>query len=257
MATRFSISGWRSSTIAPRYSPPSAAGSPVTPAAMPAQPESNVGPVNAAAQSPLTAAALAITPQTLNDSKLGSRLFGSTVPGKAQPFLAESVYQQPNVPAFLSQAVSDLNTEQALKRSLQSEWNNKILGLANSGSPDSYLYQEAVRAASVAPGAHVNFGAAIQSPDVAAGYKAASEGAGKLATAQAGAISAPQQLQSKISMLQREKEQLGQNAFGQYHNSRQQKIDQELFDLQSQLSGANTVAAGNNTRGWTAPKLPY
>lgn len=252
MPSRFSISGWRTSTIAPKYSAPAAA-APV----LETPPASNVGSVNALAQSPLTAAALQKTPQTLNDPTLGSVRFGSTIPGRAQPFLAESVYQRPEIPAFLSQAVSDLNTEQALKRSLQAEWNNKILGLAQQGGSNGYLFQEAVRAASVSPGAHVSFGAAVQNPDIGTGYKTAAEGASKLATAQAGAISAPQQIQSKIAMLQREKEQLGQNAFGQYSGSRQQKIDQQLFDLQNQLSGANTVAAGNNSRGWTAPPLPY
>lgn len=204
-----------------------------------------------------TAGNLARTPGKLNDPTLASRAFGSTVPGAVKPAFAESVYQRPNVPAYLAQAVTDLNTGQSLQRSLQSEWNNKILGLASGGGPNSYLYQEALRAASVSPGAHVNFGAAVQSPLLGEGYKAAAVGQANLTNAQAGAIAAPQQYQAQIAALQKERQQLGQNAFGMYSNSRQQQIDNQLFNLQGLLAGSQNVAAGNNrSSGWTST-LPY
>lgn len=203
-----------------------------------------------------TAGNLARTPGRLNDPTLASRIFGSTVPGTVKPALAESVYQRPNVPAYLTQAVADLNSGQSLQRSLQQEWNNKILGLATNSGPQNYLYTEALRAASVSPGAHVSFGAAVQNPDIGAGYRSAALGQASLSNAQAGAIAAPQQYQAQIAALQRERQQLGANAFGQYTGSRQKAIDDQLFNLQSLLSGANTVAAGNNrSSGWT-PAMP-
>jgi hypothetical protein len=158
----------------------------------------------------------------------------------------------------LAQAVTDLNTEQALKRSLQSEWNSKILGLAQGGGPNNYLFQEALRAASVSPGAHVNFGAAVQNPDIGTGYLQAAQGQRAEATARAAAISAPQQHQQQIAALQKERQQLGANSFGMYSGSRQKAIDDQLFQLQTQLAGANQVASGQNrTSGWTPAPLPY
>lgn len=204
-----------------------------------------------------TAGNLARTPGKLNDPTLASRMFGSTVPGAVKPVAVSSVYQQPNVPAYLSQSISDLNTGQSLQRSLQSEWNNKILGLATNSGADNYLYQEALRAASVSPGAHVSFNSAVQDPRVGQGYQAASLGQANLAKAQAGAIAAPQQYQNQIAALQREQQLLGQSAFGQFQNSRQQQIQNQLFNLQNQLAGSQSVAAGNNrASGWNSA-LPY
>lgn len=244
MASRFSISGWRTSTIAPKM---------VTQPAIPA-----ATPLPNIATEGYTAGNLARTPGKLNDPTLASRAFGSTVPGAVKPAFAESVYQRPEVPAYLAQAVTDLNTGQSLQRSLQSEWNNKILGLATGGGPDSWQFQEALRAASVSPGAHVNFGAAVQNPLVGEGYKAAAVGQASLAKAQAGAIGAPQAFQSQIAALQREQQLLGQSAFGQFQGSRQQQIQNQLFNLQNQLAGAQTVAAGQNrVGGWTPNALPY
>lgn len=252
MASRFSISGWRTSTIAPKM-----VTQPQTPVAATQLPQSYVGPLNALAQQPYTAASLMRSPGAVNDPKLASRAYGSTVPGTVKPAFAESVYQRPEVPAYLAQAVTDLNTGQSLQRSLQSEWNNKILGLASGGGANGYLFQEALRAASVSPGAHVNFGAAVQNPDIGTGYLQAAQGQKAQALATAGAIGAPQQYQQQIAALQRERQQLGANAFGQYSGSRQKAIDDQLFNLQGLLAGANTVAAGQTrSSGWTS-QLPY
>lgn len=253
MASRFSISGWRTSTIAPKMVTQPAA---FTPA--PALPQSSVGPVNAFAQQTGTAADLFRSPTALRDPTLASRSYGSTMPGAVKPAFAESVYQRPQVPAFLTQAVSDLNTGQSLQRSLAAEWQNKIFSAAtDKENPNSYLFQEALRAASVNPGSHVSFGAAVQSPLIGQGYQAAAEGQAKLSQAQAGAISAPQQYQEQIAALQRERQQIGQNAFGMYSGSRQKQIDDQLFNLQGLLAGSQMVAAGNNrSSGWTS-QLPY
>lgn len=245
MASRFSISGWRTSTIAPKM---------VTQPAIPA-----ATPLPNIATAGYTAGNLVRTPGRLNDPTLASRMFGSTVPGTVKPVAVSSVYQQPNVPAYLTQAVADLNSGQSLQRSLQSEWQNKIFSAANDpNNPNSYLFQEALRAAAVSPGSHVNFGSAVQSPLIGQGYQAAAASQASLAKAQAGAIGAPQQFQAQIAALQREQQLLGQSAFGQFQGSRQQQIQNQLFNLQNQLTGSQTVAAGNNrASGWMPAPLPY
>lgn len=128
--------------------------------------QSIVGPVNAKAQAPLTATDLNTTPSTLVDPTLGSRSSVNPNTGIRDPVLSASVYSQPDVPAYLSQAVAALNEEQALKRSLQAEWNNRLMEGAGSGGPNSYLFAEALRAASVSPGASVGFGQRIADPAV-------------------------------------------------------------------------------------------
>lgn len=129
---------------------------------------SATGAVNALAQNNVTADALRTTPSTLADSSLGSRRFKNPNTGIRDVAASASVYNQADVPAFLSQAVSSLNAEQALQRSLQAEWNDKLLRGAMgqySGSADPYVWMEALRAASVGPGSSVNFGQAIQDPN--------------------------------------------------------------------------------------------
>lgn len=129
--------------------------------------DSAVGPVNALAQNNVTADSLRTTPSTLADSALGSRRFVNPNTGIRDAAVSASVYAQPDTPAFLSQAVSQLNAEQALRRSLQAEWNDKLLRGATGqiGGADPYVWMEALRAASVSPGASVAFGQAIQDPN--------------------------------------------------------------------------------------------
>ncbi len=125
------------------------------------------GPVNAMAQNNVTAADLRTTPSTLADSTLGSRRYMNPNTGIRDVAVSGSVYAQPDVPAFLSQAVSNLNAEQALRRSLQAEWNDKLLmgAMGQVSGSDPYLWMEALRAASVGPGSSVSFGQAIQDPN--------------------------------------------------------------------------------------------
>jgi hypothetical protein len=131
------------------------------------QPRDSVtGAVNAMAQNPVTASDLRTTPSTLADSSLGSRRFVNPNTGIRDVAVDASVYAQPSVPAFLSQAVSSLNAEQALRRSLQAEWNDKLMrGAMGMSGTDPYVWMEALRAASVNPGSSVAFGQAIQDPN--------------------------------------------------------------------------------------------
>lgn len=122
------------------------------------------GTNSALAKAPITADALRTTPSTLSDARLGSRGFVNPNTGIRDVVASGSVYNQPNVPAFLSQAVAGLNAEQALRRSVQAEWNDRLLRNAES-SGDPYLWMEAIRAASVNPGSSVAFGQSIQDPN--------------------------------------------------------------------------------------------
>lgn len=139
--------------------------------------KSIVGPVNAVAQSPLSADILRTTPQTVADKTLESRKYVNPNTGVRDPVLSGSVYTQPDVPAFLSQAVANLNAEQSLRRSLQAEWNNRLLQGAASPGPNAFLFAEALRAASVAPGSSVAFGQRIADPQVGAAQKIAATSA--------------------------------------------------------------------------------
>lgn len=129
---------------------------------------SATGPVNALAQNNVSADSLRTTPSTLSDSALGSRKFLNPNTGIRDVAATGSVYAQPDVPAFLSQAVASLNAEQSLRRSMQAEWNDKLLrgamGQYAAGGADPYVWMEALRAASVNPGSSVAFGQAIQDP---------------------------------------------------------------------------------------------
>lgn len=122
------------------------------------------GTNSALAKAPITADALRTTPSTLSDARLGSRSFVNPNTGIRDVVASGSVYNQPNVPAFLSQAVAGLNAEQALRRSVQAEWNDRLLRNAESSS-DPYLWMEAIRAASVNPGSSVAFGQQILDPN--------------------------------------------------------------------------------------------
>jgi hypothetical protein len=77
------------------------------------------------------------TPSTLSDPTLASRHYLNPNTGIRDPIASGSVYAMDNVPAYLSQAVASLNQEQALRRSLQAEWNDRILRQALNGGSDS------------------------------------------------------------------------------------------------------------------------
>lgn len=131
-----------------------------------------VGPINAVGQKSASAADLLTRGGYARDRKLASRDFMNPNTGVRSPAIVASVYRQPNMPAYLTQAVERLNMEQGLRRSLQSEWNNRILRQAATPGPDQYLWMEAARAASVSPGAAVTFRQAVQNPMIGQGYKA-------------------------------------------------------------------------------------
>ena len=167
--------------------------------------------------------------------------------GRRDVAAQSSVYQRSDVPEYLTSAISNLNAEQSLRRSLQSEWNDRLLKSASQGGPNSFLFQEALRAASVSPGAHVAFGSAVQNPAIgnAAMMRASSEAAQAHATAEA--LSAPAQIASQLAKLHTKRAQLPSGGFG-FTTPEQMALDAKIQNLQSQLPGAVQIASGSMNR---------
>lgn len=245
----FGISGWTSRAASPKSlesrrvtAPP-----PVTPVT-----QSTVGPVNALAQTVATANQLQNNTATPNDPSLASRSPSSAdLAGRRDVAAQASVYRTPNVPAFLTQAITDLNANQSLRRSAQAELVDRLFGEAMTGNLAAW---DALRAASVQPGAHVNL-SPITDPNVGLGYaNAALASAGQLA-AQTRAVQAAQAIPSQIAQLEAQRARLGNTGFGGYIGSQQQRLDQQLTDLYASQSGRSGVqmlgqAAARGGSGW-------
>lgn len=253
--------GWTATTIGPSAKLQSRAGTALMGAATTPTPgPSSVGPVNALAQLPITADVLRSPSMNLVDPTLASRPFVNPNTGAREVAAQASVYQQPNVPAFLQEAVSKLNAEQALRRSMQSELLNKIMSNAQAGGPDAYLWQEALRAASVTPGAHVNFAAPIENPALAAAQQTAAQAYQQEAAQRTHAVMAANQATNNLHRLEMQRSALGNAAFGMYQGSPQQKLDQRLFDATLAATPTSSVqllgrSAARNSGGWT-PTMP-
>jgi hypothetical protein len=208
----------------------------------------------------MTAEQLMTDPSAAHDPTLASRAYLDPMTGFRQVAAQTSVYEQPNAPAFLQNAVNSLNAEQALRRSLQSELTNRLLSGVQAGGPSSYLFDEALRAASVSPGAHVNFGAPVQSPLIGEGYNVVANAFANRLDQQKQAITAANSVAAQLTALQKQRDSLGANAFGQYAGSPQQKLDQQIFGLQEQNQPQSAVqslgrAAASGSSGWL-PSLP-
>lgn len=231
----FSQSGWTSRAASPKSlesrritTPP-----PVTPVT-----QSSVGPVNALAQTLATAAQLRTNTTTPKDPTLASRSpSGADLAGRRDVAAQASVYQTPNVPAFLTQAISDLNANQSLRRSAHAELIDTLFGQAMTGNLSAW---DALRAASVQPGAHVSL-SPITDPNVGIGYQTASNAyAGQLA-AQTGAIRAAQAVPGQIATLEAQRARLGNAGFGGYWGSQQQNLDRQITDLYGAGSARSAV----------------
>ena len=226
-----------------------------------AQPaESAVGSVNGLAQNPLTAADLLAKPTDLHDPKLASAPYGNPMQGFRDAPIVSSVYQTNNVPGFLQQSIANLNAEQALKRSLQSEMVNRIMMGMQQGGPNGYLWTEALRAAAVNPGAHVAFNASVMDPAIGAGYSKAAGAYADKTNQQTTALKAANSAGSMIPDLETQRARLGSVVMGGYQGSPQQRIDQQLTQAHLQASpqsGTQQLArsvSGPNS-GWF-PSIP-
>lgn len=201
---------------------------------------SDVGSVNGLAQLPMTAADLLASPSDIHDPKLASAPYGNPGTGFRDAPIISSVYQTNNVPGFLQQSIANLNAEQALKRSLQSELVNRIVGGMQGGGPNAYLWTEALRSAAVNPGAHVSFNAAVQNPLIGQGYNTAANAYAGKTTQQTQALSAANRAGAAIPELEQQRAKLGSVVMGGYTGSAQQKLDH-------QISGAYEAASPNSS----------
>jgi hypothetical protein len=210
-----------------------------------------VGPVNALGQKSASAADLLTPGGYARDRKLASRSFMNPNTGIRSPAISASVYRQPNMPAYLTQAVERLNMEQGLRRSLQSEWNNRILQAAATPGPNQYLWMEAARAASVSPGTAVTFSKAVQNPAIGEGYKA-------MATEQANVEKQRLANLTRASNLQRQLEGMPQDAPGRAEIMLQIRDAQELAKgLPSSATNPGAAASRPPPTTTTAKKAPF
>lgn len=218
-----------------------------------AQP-SVVGPANAAAQNPVSAQTLMTTPQTLSDPTLGSRAFMNPNTGIRDVAASGSVYAMSEVPPYLSQAVSALSSEQALQRSLQAEWNNRLMQQASGGGKDAYLWLEALRAASVSPGASVNFGGPVQNPALGRAAETSAIASAALDKQRTQQLARVTQLNAQIAAAQRA---TGNVMPGSYEYFNRQNL---VADLQGQLNTirpiAQASAGSGGVGGWSAVPRP-
>jgi hypothetical protein len=190
----------------------------------------------------------------LNDSTLGSRLYGNPLVGKRTVGAATSVYNNVNVPAYLAKAVNDLNDEQARARDNLNSWQSRLLDLYSQGGENAYLIAEALRATSVNPGSHVGFGAPVQDPRVGEGYLKNSEATANNLDAKTSAMNRASSLERRLAALNKQRAGLGDSGFGLYEGSAQQKLDNSIFNTRSALRQASPMgaSAAKSSNGWVS-----
>lgn len=252
-------SGWTASSLAPNMELHDASlATRIPDAPLPAPAASVTGPVNAWAQIPLSAAQLRTDPSVAKDPSLASRSYMNPMTGLRDTAASASVYQQADAPAFLQQAISNLNAEQALKRSMQAELVNRIITGMQGGGNDSYLWTEALRAAAVNPGAHVAFQSAVSDPAVGRGYETASKAAAGKLTEQTKSLSMANSALSALPDLQAQRARLGSVVMGGYQGSDQQRLDnkiQQAYMNSGPSSSTQLLGRSANYSGWM-PSLP-
>jgi len=105
-----------------------------------------------------------ISPAALNDPKLASMTYKSTPQNTPLKVGASiSAFSNTQAPAFLTNAVNQLNNTQSLQAASQEQFRQQLLDAVLGGN---YLAAEALRASAVTPGAKVGFGGAVQNPQV-------------------------------------------------------------------------------------------
>lgn len=245
MAT-FSFTGWTSQSAAP-----STLASRVVNPTPQFNTDSSIGPLNAAAQNPVTADALKTTPATLADSTLGSRQYQNPLTGQRDAPIVASVYAQPNTPAFLQESIDSLNANQSLRRATQAEWMDRLFKQAAGGD---YLAWEALRAGSVQPGAKASFGAAVQDPLTGKAMQAAAQSDAALKTQQARALQAEQDIKDQIATLTQERDQKAQSIQAGAWGDRIGQLNQQIAELTQRAKSGGQSTAGS---GWVPSGSAY
>lgn len=213
---------------------------------------SNIGWLNWIAQNPVTADQLLLPAQSLQDPKLGQMTsYTSPLVGARRTEAQVSLFNDPNAPASIMQQIQSLNMNQSLRRAQQAEYINRLFGAA----VESPVYAEALRAASIQPGASAAFGARILSnPEMAANVTGAQASAQNIA-ARTAAINAVDTRQRQLQQLQQQRASLGQNPMGFYTGSQQEKLDKQIMALESDIrnnQGTQRIAesAAGTSSGW-------
>ncbi len=217
---------------------------------------SSIGGVNGLAQLPISAADLLANTGATNDSKLESRTYMNAPANSRQVAASTSVYAQPNAPAFLADRVADLNSEQTLRRSAQAELLNRIVQGAQGGGDDAYLWQEALRAAAVNPGAAVYFGQSVQNPLIGQGYNTSAQAGANKMYAQSTAIRQATDQQSQLQQLMAKRAQLASVPSYGWGNSDLNNIDNQIHAIQTQGNSTQRLGQAAAGSGWSGPALP-
>lgn len=254
------MGGWTASSLYPNMDLHNASLASRTPTpSNPVPPSSSIGNINALSQEPISAAQLMTTPGQANDSALESRKYMNPLTGARQVAASASVYEQPDAPAFLQQQIANLNAEQTLRRSAQSELLNRLVGGVQAGGPDSYLWTEALRAAAVNPGAHVNFGASVQNPVLGQAYSKQVESQNLLRAQQTKALSNANNAQGSLDALLQARNRLGAVAMGGSPSSQQQALDSQITNAYLNIlpnSSVQSLGRSVGGGGYTGPIGP-
>jgi hypothetical protein len=225
-----------------------------------------IGALNTLAQNPATADILMADPAGLVDPTLGSRQ-GVSVAGSRPRNVAiqTSPYRTADVPGFLQSSIDDLNQNQSLKRALQSEWINRLFGMATSAAPggnDVAANQawatnrqnawNTLMASSVQPGSSFSYSApSAPSSVVVRG------GGGSSNVPRNQAVNTVSNLSNQLQTLEKQRQNLALSPTpiaSIYAGSDRQKLDNQIQDLRAQQSKAASIAT-LATRGWT-PGMP-
>lgn len=233
MPSRFSLTGWNSAYITKPFN------------AVPA-PAGTGGTTNPGAPAN-TANDLKTSTAGLNDPTLGSRGYTNPLTGNRQVVAQGSVYLQPQVPAFLTQAINDLNDEQARKRMMLSEWQSNLLKRYDTAGANAYLLAPALTAMSAQPGSSVTLaGSSIfQNPVTGQAQKTVADATDY---AKRVAASAPQSMDYEIGKVQ---QQLNNLPTGFGTGQQRYDLQQQLMDLQRKRTTAN-APLGAAATGWVS-----
>lgn len=208
---------------------------------------------------PVTPDTLRTTPQALGDPTLGSRGFMSLPAGYAQPVARTSVYETPDAPAFLADAVARLNATQSGRATAHQNLIQQLLGAVGGGGQNAYLLAPALAAAVGATGGSGGGGglslAPIQNPLIGQGYAELAKAQAERAKANAAAVNRVKSLQDQIFELQqrqRQSPQAGTFSWGGSSGNTQNQI----FDLQRQLKDAQKIGVAAASSGWGSMSIP-
>lgn len=210
------------------------------------------------ANAPITPDTLRTTPQALVDPSLGSRSFMSLPAGYAQPVARTSVYETPDAPAFLADAVARLNATQSGRATASQNLIQQLLGAVGGGGPNAYLIAPALAAAVGAAGGGGGglSLAPIQNPAIGAGYSQLAKAQAERANANTSAVKRAQSLQDQIFGLQQQQRNTPQASTFSWGGGSGANTQNQIFDLQQQLKDAQKIGVAAASSGWGSMAIP-